>query len=104
MLAFRTGVENSLKKNGQTKHDIDEIKKEELKEQEVEAEKVQERLAQEEKEEQSQNIDELKAKLKSLMTTTNIKNKVKEYMKSNGVKSVKDLSIEQLEELIGLLS
>ena len=49
-------------------------------------------------------IDELKAKLKSLMTTTNIKNKVKEYMKSNGVKSVKDLSIEQLEELIGLLS
>ena len=104
MLAFRTGVENSLKKNGQTKHNIDEIKKEELKEQEVEAEKVQEQLAQEEQEEQSQNIEELKAKLKGLMTTTNIKNKVKEYMKSKNIKSVKDLSIEQLEELIGLLS
>ena len=38
------------------------------------------------------------------MTTTESKNKVKEYMKGNGVKSVKDLSTEQLEELIGLLS
>ena len=38
------------------------------------------------------------------MTTTESKNKVKEYMKLNSVKSVKDLSVEQLEELIGLLS
>ena len=77
---------------------------EEKKETEKELEKVQEQLAQEEQEEQSQNIEELKTKLKALMTTVESKNKVKEYMKSNGVKSVKDLSIEQLEELIGLLS
>ena len=104
MLAFRTGVENSLKKNGQVKHNVDEMREEELKEQEVEAEKVQEQLEQEEKEVEEQNIEELKAKLKGLMTTTDMKNKVKEYMKLNSVKSVKDLSVEQLEELIGLLS
>ena len=65
---------------------------------------VQQEVEEQEKAEEEQNIDELKAKLKSLMTTTESKNKVKEFMKGNGVKSVKDLSTEQLEELIGLLS
>ena len=37
------------------------------------------------------------------MTTTESKNKVKEFMKGNGVKSVKDLNAEQLKELITLL-
>ena len=76
----------------------------EKKETKKKLEKVQDQLAQEEQEEQTQNIEELKAKLKGLMTSTNVKNKVKEYMKSKNIKTVKDLSIEQLEELIGLLS
>ena len=77
---------------------------EEKKETEKELEKVQEQLEQEEKEVEEQNVEELKSKLKGLMTTTESKNKVKEYMKLNSVKSVKDLSVEQLEELIGLLA
>ena len=64
---------------------------------------VQQEVEQQEKAEEEQNIDELKAKLKSLMTTTESKNKVKEFMKANSVKAVKDLSAEQLKELITLL-
>ena len=87
--------------------DKEQVKKEvqkEKKETEKELEKIQEQLVQEEQEEREENIEELKTKLKALMTSTNVKNKVKEYMKSKNIKSVKDLSIEQLEELIGLLS
>lgn len=103
MKAFKMGVENSLKKS-EVKHDIKQLQEEEKKQAEKDLKQVQEQLEQEEKEVEEQNIEELKAKLKGLMTTTESKNKVKEYMKSNSVKSVKDLSIEQLEELIGLLS
>lgn len=103
MKAFKMGVENSLKKS-EVKHDIKQLQKEEKKQAEKDLKQVQEQLEQKEKEVEEQNVEELKAKLKGLMTTTESKNKVKEYMKSNSVKSVKDLSIEQLEELIGLLS
>ena len=95
-------------RNSATKKITDEEYKKEVEEEKKQAEKdlkqVQQEVEQQEKVEEEQNIDELKAKLKSLMTTTESKNKVKEYMKGNGVKSVKDLSTEQLEELIGLLS
>lgn len=103
MKAFKMGVENSLKKS-EVKHDIKQLQKEEKKQAEKDLKQVQQEVEQEEKEVEEQNIEELKSKLKGLMTTTESKNKVKEYMKSNSVKSVKDLSIEQLEELIGLLS
>lgn len=86
------------------KEQVEKEIQEEKKESEKELEKVQEQLEQEEKEVEEQNVEELKSKLKGLMTTTESKNKVKEYMKSNSVKSVKDLSVQQLEELIGLLS
>lgn len=102
MKAFRIGVENSLKKSD-IKHDVEELRKEEKKEQELEAKQVQEEVEEQEKVEEEQNIDELKAKLKSLMTTTESKNKVKEFMKEKNTKSVKDLNAEQLKELITLL-
>ena len=95
-------------RNSATKKITDEEYKKEVEEEKKQAEKdlkqVQQEVEQQEKVEEEQDIDELKAKLKSLMTTTESKNKVKEFMKGNGVKSVKDLSTEQLEELIGLLS
>ena len=95
-------------RNSATKPMEKEQVKKELKEEKKQAEKdlkqLQEKVEEQEKAEEEQNIDELKAKLKSLMTTTESKNKVKEFMKGNGVKSVKDLNVEQLEELIGLLS
>ena len=79
------------------------LRKEEKKEQELEVKQVQEEVEEQEKVEEEQNIDELKAKLKSLMTTTESKNKVKEFMKEKNTKSVKDLNAEQLKELITLL-
>ena len=102
MKAFKMGVENSLKKS-EVKHDIKQLQEEEKKQAEKDLKQVQEEVEEQEKVEEEQNIDELKAKLKSLMTTTESKNKVKEFMKEKNTKSVKDLNAEQLKELITLL-
>lgn len=104
---FLQTIKEGMRNSATRPIDKEQVKKE-LKEEKKQAEKdlkqVQQEVEQQEKEVEEQNIEELKAKLKGLMTTTESKNKVKEYMKSNSVKSVKDLSIKQLEELIGLLS
>ena len=102
MKAFKMGVENSLKKS-KVKHNVEELQEEEKKQAEKDLKQVQEEVEKQEKVEEEQNIDELKAKLKSLMTTTESKNKVKEFMKEKNTKSVKDLNAEQLKELITLL-
>jgi hypothetical protein len=102
MKAFRTGVENSLKKSD-IKHDVEELRKEEKKEQELEAKQVQQEVEQQEKEEQQKSVDELKSQLKNKLKTTENKNIVKDYMKEKGVKSVASLDAEQLQEVLTLL-
>lgn len=102
MKAFRTGVENSLKKSD-IKHDVEELRKEEKKEQELEAKQVQQEVEQQEKEEQQKSVDELKSQLKDKLKDTNAKNIVKEYMKENKVKSVASLDVQQLKEVLSKL-
>ena len=103
---FLETIEDGMRNSATKPLNKEQVKKEvekEKKQAEKDLKQVQQEVEQQEKVEEEQDIDELKAKLKSLMTTTESKNKVKEFMKSNNVKSVKDLSAEQLEELIGLL-
>lgn len=102
MKAFRTGVENSLKKSD-IKHNVEELRKEEKKEQELEAKQVQQEVEQQEKEEEKVSLDELKSQLKDKLKTTENKNIVKDYMKEKGVKSVASLDAEQLTEVLTLL-
>lgn len=102
MKAFRTGVENSLKKSD-IKHDVEELRKEEKKEQELEAKQVQQEVEQQEKEEEKVSLDELKSQLKDKLKTTENKNIVKDYMKEKGVKSVASLDAEQLQEILAKL-
>lgn len=103
---FLETIEEGMR-NSATKPVNKEQVKKEIEEEKKQAEKdlkqVQEEVEEQEKVEEEQNIDELKAKLKSLMTTTESKNKVKEFMKEKNTKSVKDLNAEQLKELITLL-
>lgn len=99
MKAFRIGVENSLKKSD-IKHDVEELRKEEKKEQELEAKQVQQEVEQQEKEEEQKSVDELKSQLKDKLKTLEAKNIVKEYMKENKVKSVANLDVEQLQEVL----
>ena len=104
---FLETIEDGMRNSATKPLNKEQVKKEvekEKKQAEKDLKQVQQEVEQQEKVEEEQDIDELKAKLKSLMTTTESKNKVKDFMKGNGVKSVKDLSTEQLEELIGLLS
>ena len=103
---FINTLEDAMKNSSSTPltdKQFKQLQEEEKKQAEEDLKQVQQEVEQQEKAEEEQNIDELKAKLKSLMTTTESKNKVKELMKSNNVKSVKDLSAEQLKELITLL-
>ena len=100
---LKDGMKNSVS-NGISDEEYKKEVEEEKKQAEKDLKQVQQEVEQQEKAEEEQNIDELKAKLKSLMTNTESKNKVKEFMKGKNIKTVKDLSVEQLEELIGLLS
>ena len=103
---FLETIEDGMRNSATKPLNKEQVKKEvekEKKQAEKDLKQVQQEVEEQEKAEEEQNIDELKAKLKSLMTTTESKNKVKEFMKSNNVKSVKDLSAEQLKELITLL-
>lgn len=102
MKAFRTGVENSLKKSD-IKHDVEELRKEEKKEQELEAKQVQQEVEQQEKEEQQKSVDELKSQLKEKLKTSENKTIVKDYMKEVGSKSVATLNVEQLQEVLSKL-
>ena len=102
MKAFRIGVENSLKKSD-IKHDVEELRKEEKKEQELEAKQVQQEVEEQEKEEQQKSVDELKSQLKEKLKTSENKNIVKEYMKENKVKSVANLDVQQLQEILSKL-
>ena len=103
---FLETIEDGMRNSATKPLNKEQVKKEveeEKKQAEKDLKQVQQEVEEQEKAEEEQNIDELKAKLKSLMTTTESKNKVKEFMKANGVKAVKDLNAEQLKELITLL-
>ena len=103
---FLETIEDGMRNSATKPLNKEQVKKEveeEKKQAEKDLKQVQQEVEEQEKAEEEQNIDELKAKLKSLMTTTESKNKVKEFMKSNNVKAVKDLNAEQLKELITLL-
>ena len=104
---FLETIEDGMRNSATKPLNKEQVKKEvekEKKQAEKDLKQLQEKVEEQEKAEEEQNIDELKAKLKSLMTTTESKNKVKEYMKEKNTKSVKDLNAEQLKELIVLLS
>lgn len=104
---FINTLEDAMKNSSSTPltdEQFKQLQEKEKKQAEKDLKQVQQEQLVQEQEEQAQNIEELKTKLKGLMTTTESKNKVKEYMKGKNIKTVKDLSIEQLEELIGLLS
>ena len=103
---FLETIEDGMRNSATKPLNKEQVKKEveeEKKQAEKDLKQVQQEVEEQEKAEEEQNIDELKAKLKSLMTSTESKNKVKEFMKDVGVKSVKDLNAEQLKELITLL-
>ena len=103
---FLETIEEGMRNSATKPVNKEQVKKEiekEKKQAEKDLKQVQEEVEEQEKVEEEQNIDELKAKLKSLMTTTESKNKVKEFMKEKNTKSVKDLNAEQLKELITLL-
>ena len=103
---FINTLEDAMKNSSSTPltdKQFKQLQEEEKKQAEKDLKQLQEKVEEQEKAEEEQNIDELKAKLKSLMTTTESKNKVKEFMKANSVKAVKDLNAEQLKELITLL-
>ena len=99
---IKEGMRNSAT-SPLNKEQFKQLQEEEKKQAEKDLKQVQKEVQQQEKAEEEQNIDELKAKLKSLMTTTESKNKVKDFMKDNSVRAVKDLNAEQLKELITLL-
>ena len=99
---LKDGMKNSVS-NGISDEEYKKEVEEEKKQAEKDLKQVQQEVEQQEKAEEEQNIDELKAKLKSLMITTESKNKVKEFMKENSVRAIKDLNAEQLKELITLL-
>ena len=103
---FLETIEDGMRNSATKPLNKEQVKKEveeEKKQAEKDLKQVQQEVEQQEKVEEEQNIDELKAKLKSLMTTTESKNKVKEFMKENSVRAIKDLNAEQLKELITLL-
>ena len=103
---FLETIEDGMRNSATKPLNKEQVKKEveeEKKQAEKDLKQIQQEVEQQEKVEEEQDIDELKAKLKSLMTSTESKNKVKEFMKGNGVKAVKDLNAEQLKELITLL-
>ena len=103
---FLETIEDGMRNSATKPLNKEQVKKEveeEKKQAEKDLKQVQQEVQEQEKVEEEQNIDELKAKLKSLMTTTESKNKVKEFMKENSVRAIKDLNAEQLKELITLL-
>ena len=103
---FLETIEDGMRNSATKPLNKEQVKKEveeEKKQAEKDLKQVQQEVEQQEKVEEEQDIDELKAKLKSLMTTTESKNKVKEFMKENSVRAIKDLNAEQLKELITLL-
>ena len=103
---FLETIEDGMRNSATKPLNKEQVKKEvekEKKQAEKDLKQVQQEVEEQEKAEEEQNIDELKAKLKSLMTTTESKNKVKEFMKENSVRAIKDLNAEQLKELITLL-
>ena len=103
---FINTLEDAMKNSSSTPltdKQFKQLQEEEKKQAEKDLKQVQQEVEQQEKAEEEQDIDELKAKLKSLMITTESKNKVKEFMKGNSVRAIKDLNAEQLKELITLL-
>lgn len=103
---FLETIEEGMRNSATKPVNKEQVKKEiekEKKQAEEDLKQVQEEVEEQEKEEQQKSVDELKSQLKGKLKTSENKNIVKDYLKEKDIKSVANLDVEQLTEVLAKL-
>ena len=103
---FINTLEDAMKNSSSaplTQEEFKQLQKEEKKQAEKNLKQVQQEVEEQEKEEQQKSLDELKSQLKDKLKTSENKNIVKDYLKEKNIKSVANLDVEQLTEVLAKL-